>query len=263
MWCGLIVRSSSTSAAAVAIGLLIGTVPALAQDSLQAALNRVEQHRIAAAECMRWPLKIEFYGGLSGDTQVRRDSVSGRECTIPPAPPAPIAYVLDGRVFCPDSNPAKWRTSPAAVGALQRPEIQEIVPVKDTLELRTLACPLRPAAALVITTMAQHIDTLLLSGRLPDSLLRLPTSGVDEVFTCPRSEARALAIPRLLRNIHRYDIHSVEIRRVVQANHPSCRSAVDAIVVVYTWPFWRRTHSEIRLRWSSGSWGVAAPETWR
>jgi hypothetical protein len=71
---------------------------------------------------------------------------TGAECTLP-REVMPVAYVVNGRLFCPDSNPATWTVGRRLPG-VSVDEIWVYRLEEDTLVLRQLHCPVTPVVAL-------------------------------------------------------------------------------------------------------------------
>lgn len=136
------------------LSVLLALAPTIlqAQDSIGAALARIHAQRQAATQCARFPLVLEAYYARDGGGRLHRDSTTGKECWVGPRLPQPQAYIIDGRVFCPDSSPARWSSSPAAMDSIQPSQVRDIQAIQDSVALEGLHCPLRPLAAVRVVT---------------------------------------------------------------------------------------------------------------
>jgi hypothetical protein len=92
----------------VALSLTAGR--AVAQDSSRADWREWLATRDSVARCRKGQLLSRVYG-VEGEFTVHR-TPSGGTCQAGPGPRSPTAWVIDSKVFCPDSNPATWMDSP-------------------------------------------------------------------------------------------------------------------------------------------------------
>ena len=96
--------------ALVALAVSLATNPAVAQDSSRADWRAWFATVDSVAKCRKGQLLSRVYG-VEGEYTVHR-TPSGGTCQAGPGPGSPTAWVIDSRVFCPDSNPATWMDPP-------------------------------------------------------------------------------------------------------------------------------------------------------
>ena len=84
--------------------LALGPGSAFAQDSSRADWRAWFAAKDSVAKCLRGPLLSRVYG-VQGEFTIHR-SASGGTCQAGPGPGDPTAWMIDSRLFCPDSSPA-------------------------------------------------------------------------------------------------------------------------------------------------------------
>lgn len=136
----------------VAVALSLGAGPALGQDSTRADWRAWFATRDSVARCIKGPLVSRVYGG-EGEFTVHR-TPSGGTCQAGPGPGEPTAWVIDSRLFCPDSSPSTWMNAPANAPKLDENTVVSIEPTRDSTVLASLECGIRPRTAIVIGTRA-------------------------------------------------------------------------------------------------------------
>jgi len=141
------------SLSAVVALLFASAVPSVvdAQDSVTVAVQRYEAHRAATVACARFPLVWEAHGP-SGDSQLHRDPVTGRDCWVLPGPPGPVAYRVDDVLYCPSAQPSRWGSWPTGARAIAPAKILATTMTRDSTALKRLSCAIVPVALLSITT---------------------------------------------------------------------------------------------------------------
>jgi len=80
---------------------------------------------------------------------VRRTD-TGEECRLPLGV-QPLAYEVNGRVFCPDSTPATW-TAGDRLDRLRREDVAQMQVDEDSLALQRLRCPVAPLGLVRLRT---------------------------------------------------------------------------------------------------------------
>jgi hypothetical protein len=75
---------------------------------------------------------------------------TGEECRLPPGV-QPLAYDVNGRLFCPDSTPATW-TASDRLGAMWRGRTADVRMEEDSIALRRLRCPVAPLGLVRVRT---------------------------------------------------------------------------------------------------------------
>jgi hypothetical protein len=80
---------------------------------------------------------------------VRRTD-TGEECRLPLGV-QPLAYDINGRVFCPDSTPATW-TAGDRLERLRLEDVAQLQMDQDSVALRRLRCPVAPLGLVRLRT---------------------------------------------------------------------------------------------------------------
>jgi hypothetical protein len=142
-----------------------------AQDSSRADWRAWFATKDSIANCIRGPLLSRVYG-LAGEFTVHRTPTGGT-CQAGPGPGDPTAWIIDSRLFCPDSNPATWISAPPAAPVLDERRIVSLEASRDSSLLGSLRCAIRPRAAVVVRTRSPRPP----APAPPDDALLLPALG--------------------------------------------------------------------------------------
>jgi hypothetical protein len=156
----------------VVLSLLpLGSGTVSAQDSSRADWRAWFATKDSIANCIRGPLLSRVYG-LAGEFTVHRTPTGGT-CQAGPGPGDPTAWIIDSRLFCPDSNPATWISAPPAAPVLDERRIVSLEASRDSSLLGSLRCAIRPRAAVVVRTRSPRPP----APAPPDDALLLPALG--------------------------------------------------------------------------------------
>ena|ERR1035437_349827 len=138
------------------IAAIIATSGAPGTTSAQAPKDRRDstafQRRAADAACRKLPLRIQFFGGASGEYAIHRDPVSGEECTYRYGPLEPVALIFDDHLYCPESKPPKNGEWPASWPSIEPSAVLSVVLTKDSLALARVHCSVTLRGLLTINT---------------------------------------------------------------------------------------------------------------
>ncbi len=139
---------------------IIATCGAPRMTSAQAPTDRRDstafQRRAADDSCRKLPLRIQAYGGASGEYEIHRDPVSGEECTYRYVPQEPVALVVDDHLYCPESKPPKNGEWPASWPAVEPGTVMSMALSKDSLALARVHCSVPLRGLLTINTKQRH-----------------------------------------------------------------------------------------------------------
>lgn len=122
-----------------------------AQDSSRADWRQWFATKDSVARCRKYPMLMRFYG-VEGEFTTHR-TPSGGTCQAGPGPGEPTVWVVDSRAYCPDSNPATWRSEPPGFPIIDENRIAEINVTRDSSVLRSYHCPIRPRGAVLFKTI--------------------------------------------------------------------------------------------------------------
>lgn len=163
----LTTRRSIPGMVAVAFALTASSPREIrAQDSSRADWRAWAVAIDSVAACRRLPLRLHALGPW-GEYTVHRDSVTGRTCQAGPGPYYPHAMIHNGKLACPDSNPARWGSlNPDGVPDMSPDRILELRPTQDSAEIARLRCPIRPRTLWYLRTKTDTTASAPLNGRL-------------------------------------------------------------------------------------------------
>jgi hypothetical protein len=139
---------------AIAVALSLGAGAASAQDSTRADWRAWFAIRDSVAKCRTGQLLSRVYG-VEGEFTVHR-TPNGGTCQVGPGPGSPTAWIIDSRLFCPDSSPITWVNPPTSAPALNEKTIVSLETTRDSAVLASFRCGIRPRAAIVVRTTASQ-----------------------------------------------------------------------------------------------------------
>ena len=135
---------------------IVATCAAPRMMSAQAPTGRRDstafQRRAADDACRKLPLRFQAYGGASGEYEIHRDPVSGDECTYRYGFLEPVALILDGHLYCPESKPPKNGEWPASWPSVEPSAVLNVALSKDSLALARVHCSATLRGLLTINT---------------------------------------------------------------------------------------------------------------
>lgn len=140
--------------AVAVVTLCLGAGASLAQDSSRADWRTWFATRDSVARCRMGQLLSRVYG-VEGEFTVHRTPTGGT-CQAGPGPGAPTAWVIDSRLFCPDSNPTTWMDAPASPPMLDEKTVVSIETTRDSTVLASFRCGIAPRAAILVRTTASR-----------------------------------------------------------------------------------------------------------
>ena len=110
------------------------------------------QRRATDAACRKLPLRIQAFGGASGEYEIHRDSVSGEECTYLYGPLEPVALIVDNHLYCPESKLSKNGEWPASWPSVEPGTVLSMALTEDSLALARVHCSVTLRGLLTINT---------------------------------------------------------------------------------------------------------------
>jgi hypothetical protein len=135
---------------------IIATCGAPGMTSAQAPKDRRDstafQRRAADDACRKLPLRIQAFGGASGEYEIHRDPVSGDECTYRYGPLEPVALIVDNHLYCPESKPSKNGEWPASWPSVEPGTVLNMALTEDSLALARVHCSVTLRGLLTINT---------------------------------------------------------------------------------------------------------------
>lgn len=139
---------------------IIATSGAPRMTSAQAPTDRRDstafRRRAADDACRKLPLRLQAFGGASGEYEIHRDQVSGEECTYRYEPPEPVALIVDDHLYCPESKPPKNGDWPASWPFVEPSAVLSVVLSEDSLALARVHCSVTLRGLLTIKTKKRH-----------------------------------------------------------------------------------------------------------
>jgi hypothetical protein len=135
---------------------IIATSGAPGMTSAQAPKDRRDstefQRRAADDACRKLPLRIQAYGGASGEYEIHRDPGSGEECTYRYGPLEPRALIVDDHLYCPESKLPKNGEWPASWPSVEPGTVLSMALTEDSLALARVHCSVTLRGLLTINT---------------------------------------------------------------------------------------------------------------
>jgi hypothetical protein len=138
--------------ALMTIPLCLGANAASAQDSSRADWRTWFAIQDSVDKCRTGQLLSRVYG-VDGEFTVHRTPTGGT-CQVGPGPGSPMAWVIDSKVFCPDSSPSTWMSPPTRGPLLNEKTVVSLETTRDSEVLASFRCGIRPRAAIVVRTKA-------------------------------------------------------------------------------------------------------------
>jgi len=142
------------------IAAIVATCGVPRMTSAQAPTDRRDstafQRRAADAACRKLPLRIQAFGGASGEYEIHRDPVSGDECTYRYGFLEPVALIFDDHLYCPESKPSKNGEWPAGWPTVEPSTLLSLALTEDSLALARVHCSVTLRGLLTINTKKRH-----------------------------------------------------------------------------------------------------------